>query len=388
MIDISDRIMLEHFGLFNGLSDEYKNNLWKLCERKIIKKGEEIIQKGQEGKEMFLIESGEFDVLDRDGDKEFLLNKISRGASVGVMALIESGKSTATLRASKDSVVYRLPFDAFDTAFGDTKNTPYATIMRNQLLQNINFLSEANNKTVSSLKNELAAAKKRLGFGRFVAFLLGSVTLYAFLLRMLLGTLQGKVDSTWISVSVLVACLMLYIPMMKFSGFSWATYGLTLKNWWPSLVESLWWTAIFLGVVTLLKLIGLWTIPSWKAAPLFSMYGFTRYESIGTALMLIGIYTVFAPVQELIARGAMQSSLHEFLAGKYATFWAIVLSTFMFTQTHLHLTPAYALSALIASLFWGVLYARQRTLLGVSVSHILIGIYVAFFLGLPIMEHP
>ena len=67
--------------------------------------------------------------------------------------------------------------------------------------------------------------------------------------------------------------------------------------------------------------------------------------------------------------------------------WAVLLSTLMFTQIHLHLTPAYAIAVFFPSLFWGALYARHRTLVGVSVSHILIGIYVAFFLGLPLMVH-
>ena len=59
----------------------------------------------------------------------------------------------------------------------------------------------------------------------------------------------------------------------------------------------------------------------------------------------------------------------------------------MFTQIHLHLTPGYAIAVFFPSLFWGALYARHRTLVGVSVSHILIGVYVAFFLGLPLMVH-
>ena len=83
----------------------------------------------------------------------------------------------------------------------------------------------------------------------------------------------------------------------------------------------------------------------------------------------------------------MQSSFHEFLSGPRSGFWAVLLSTLMFTQIHLHLTPGYAIAVFFPSLFWGALYARHRTLVGVSVSHILIGVYVAFFLGLPLMVH-
>ena len=117
------------------------------------------------------------------------------------------------------------------------------------------------------------------------------------------------------------------------------------------------------------------------------MYGFTRYGPLAYAFGLMAVYCLFVPVQELIARGAMQSSLHEFLAGKHNTLWAILLSTLMFSQIHLHLNPGYAIAAFFPSLFWGAMYARQRSLLGATVSHILIGVFVAFFLGLPTMEH-
>ncbi|OVE81146.1 hypothetical protein BVY03_04465 [bacterium K02(2017)] len=378
---------LDNYGLFKGLSKQQQDQIWKFCERKEIAVGEIIIKQGTNGKNLYLIESGSFDVLDQQNNEEFILSKVGAGANVGIMAMIESGQYTATLKATEPSVVYVLPFEAIEAEYGQIKDAPYAIIIRNQLIQATEVLHNVNDATVSSLKNELAQTKKRLSFGRFVSFLIGSVTLYAFLLRLTLGSLQGKVDSTWISVTILAACLAIYIPMMKLSGFPWATYGLTLKNWKPSLWQSLKWTFVFLLLVTGLKMICLQIIPSWKNEPLFSMYGFVRYPTLSKAISLMLVYALFAPVQEFIARGAMQSSLQEFLAGKRATFWAIILSTLMFAQIHLHMTPAYALAAFFPSLFWGALYAKQRSLLGVSVSHIIIGIYVAFFLGAPLMTH-
>jgi hypothetical protein len=240
---------------------------------------------------------------------------------------------------------------------------------------------------MAALRRELDESRRRLSFGSFVAFLIGSVTLYAFLLRIILGSMFGKIDSTFITVGILVACLVIYVPMIRMSGFPASTYGLTLRDWRPALTESLVWTAVFLAAITLLKLIALQLVPGWQGQPLFSMYGFTRYATIGEALGLMAMYVIFSPIQEFIARGAMQSSFHEFLSGPRSALWAVLLSTLMFTQIHLHLTPGYAIAVFFPSLFWGALYARHRTLVGVSVSHILIGIYVAFFLGLPLMVH-
>ena len=212
-------------------------------------------------------------------------------------------------------------------------------------------------------------------------------TVLVHLLRIAMSTLIGKVDSTFISVGILVMCLVIYIPMIRRSGFPAATYGLTLRNWKSSVRQSLLWTFLFLAALTLLKLIALQLVPAWRGMPLFSWYGFTRYPTLWQAFGLMAVYSLFSPVQEFIARGAMQSSLHEFLGGPRANLWAVLLSSLMFTQIHLHLTPGYAAAVFFPSLFWGAMYARQRSLVGVSLSHILIGVYVAFFLGLPMMKH-
>ncbi len=378
---------LERFRLFDGLATAQREKVWSMCERLEIDAGHVLIEEGTAGEELYLIDAGEFAVVRRDADREYVVNRMSAGQDFGVIALFEGGVRTATIRATMPSVVYRLRFRDLAAAYGDHADTPYAIMLRNELRTHTDLLKSGNAVAIAALRRELDEAKRRLSFGSFVAFLIGSVTAYAFLLRILLGTMLGQVDSTFITIGVLAACVLFCVPLIRSSGFPAATYGLTLRGWRPALVESLRWTALFLAGVTVLKLVLLHVVPSWRGQPLFSFYGFTRYATLGQALGLMAMYVLFCPIQEFIARGVMQSSLHEFLAGPRATSWAILLSTLMFTQIHLHLTPAYAISAFFPSLFWGALYARHRTLLGVSVSHVLIGVYVAFFLGLPLMVH-
>ena len=378
---------LGKFRLFDGLAPDQRDKVWSLCERLEVAAGATLIEQGTMGEELYLIEAGEFAVLRRDADREYTVNHMSEGQDFGVIALFEKGVRTATLRATRPSVVYRLRFADIAAAYGDYTDAPYAVMLRNELRTHTDLLRSGNEVSMAALRRELDESKRRLSFGSFVAFLIGSVTLYAFLLRILLGASYGKIDSTFITVGILVGCLAIYVPMIRLSGFPASTYGLTLRDWKPALIESLVWTAAFLVGVTLLKLIALQLVPAWKGQPLFSMYGFTRYATLGEALGLMAMYVLFSPIQEFIARGAMQSSFHEFLSGPRSGLWAVLLSTLMFTQIHLHLTPGYAVAVFFPSLFWGALYARHRTLVGVSVSHILIGVYVAFFLGLPLMVH-
>jgi CRP-like cAMP-binding protein len=378
---------LSRFRLFDGLSHGDRDALGSWLVRVELEAGDTLIEEGTVGRELYLVDAGDLVVMHGPTGQSIIVNRIGPGQDVGFMAMFEGARRTATVRAAAPSVVYRLHYDDLVQIFGDTTDAPFARILGNQLRSHGEFLVRGNAAALASSQRETDEARRRLRFGSFVAVLIGSVTLYAVVLRIALALTAEHVDSTFITIGILVACVAIYVPMMIKSGYPLSTYGLTLRGWRRATVESLVWTAAFLVVVTVLKAIGLALVPSWHDQPLFSFYGFTRYASLAQALGLMALYSFFAPVQELIARGAMQSSLHEFLSGKHANVWAILLSTLMFSQIHLHLTPWYALAVFFPSLFWGAMYARQRTLVGVSLSHVLIGIYVAFFLGLPMMTH-
>jgi membrane protease YdiL (CAAX protease family) len=94
-------------------------------------------------------------------------------------------------------------------------------------------------------------------------------------------------------------------------------------------------------------------------------------------------YSVFAPVQEFIARGCFQTSFQNFLMGKYRILIAIVISNLMFSMTHLHISIRFAFIAFIPGLFWGWQYARHKNLIGISISHIIIGLSASIFIGFP-----
>ncbi|WP_404802349.1 CPBP family glutamic-type intramembrane protease [Bacillus shivajii] len=53
----------------------------------------------------------------------------------------------------------------------------------------------------------------------------------------------------------------------------------------------------------------------------------------------------------------------------------------MFAMAHAHIGTLFALTAFIPGLFWGWMYTRQKSIIGVSISHMLIGIWVLFILG-------
>ncbi|WP_230306266.1 CPBP family intramembrane glutamic endopeptidase, partial [Legionella pneumophila] len=99
---------------------------------------------------------------------------------------------------------------------------------------------------------------------------------------------------------------------------------------------------------------------------------------------MIFLYSLFAPIQELMARSALQSTFFHFLpGGKLFRQWnGIFLSNLIFATMHTHLGLTFASLTFIAGLFWGWLFHRQKSLLGVSVSHVILGVWSLFIVGL------
>jgi membrane protease YdiL (CAAX protease family) len=71
----------------------------------------------------------------------------------------------------------------------------------------------------------------------------------------------------------------------------------------------------------------------------------------------------------------MQGALTRMLTGRMVPLKAILVANAVFSVSHQHLGLGYALVVFVPGLFWGWLYHRQGSLLGVSVSHAIIGLW-------------
>jgi len=169
--------------------------------------------------------------------------------------------------------------------------------------------------------------------------------------------------------------------MMKSTPYSWSDYGFTLKNWQSCLADTLLKTSIFILLMTGLKwsLIELELLPK----PLFSFPFFREYSFL-FAVIIAAIYSCFCILQEIIFRSAVQHSLIHFLTGRYAKMRIIATTTLIAAATHLHLKSIiFPLIVIFPNIFWCMLYDKHRSLLSVSLSHILIGVWALFILGIP-----
>jgi len=147
------------------------------------------------------------------------------------------------------------------------------------------------------------------------------------------------------------------------------TFGLTWKNWRRALIESL-----------------LICIPALLALVLFKSY-LVRHDAayLGKPALewsnwgpwrMFVIYAFVAFAQELSTRGFMQTCIERLLLGKRRTMLAILLGAAEFGVVHLHYSFGLGLMSFLGAVLFGTLYARHRTIVGITVAHYVLGQFI------------
>jgi membrane protease YdiL (CAAX protease family) len=192
-----------------------------------------------------------------------------------------------------------------------------------------------------------------------------------------------------LNTSILVsACLMLVLLVSSVSlvlkrGPGWLEFfGLTCPEWPTRVRHAVTYSLPILALIVLAKWIAIRFLPIFDHLDLFSGR-LSQCPLQSNYLAQLAIYVVLIPVQEFIARGILQGSLQEFLTGRTRTLKAILISNLLFSIFHLFVSPYFALLSFLPGMFWGWLYSRQRSLIAVSASHTLIGVWALYLVGTP-----
>ena len=187
------------------------------------------------------------------------------------------------------------------------------------------------------------------------------------------GWISPRVE-TLITVGLLLAFLCIFGVYARRHRHAWATWGLTLKGSRRALKESLLWSVPV--AATLIGLKG-WLIgQSW--APFFGQPLFNWKLS----WLIVLMYFFLAVAQEIISRGFIQTTIERILTGRHRGLVAIFTTSVIFAVAHLHYSIATMLATMLAGLFFGWLYRRHQTIVGVSVAHFLLGTLVLDILRL------
>jgi len=369
--------------LFQGLSEKQLEEVVEVLEEVHFKSGAIIAMEETPATELYFIKSGTAEVFKKEPglDHEHHLTSLTAGDSIGEMAILDSKPRSASVRAVSDCSLLMLKNDKLDS-LSATEESTCSKIKNNLSREMSERLRQTNEMTLHSLRVQLAEEKSRVAMGILICMLLVGICLYVFSLQALESLSQAAKATTVVSVNIIFLFAAMSFFVIKKGGYPFSMYGLTLKNWRQSLLESILWLIPILALLCVLKWLYLTRYPGAQDYPLLSLGQHLKMSKGGLILTCLA-YSVFAPVQEFIARGCFQTSFQNFLMGKYRILTAIVISNLMFSMTHLHISIRFALIAFIPGLFWGWQYARHKNLIGISISHIIIGLSASIFIGFP-----
>jgi membrane protease YdiL (CAAX protease family) len=269
--------------------------------------------------------------------------------------------------------------------------SPALTAVRPILLRNVGRILAAKLRSTTgegadAMQRELDESRARVHAGRFIVLIFTMLATY----QLAISALDLVPESARPLTSVLsfIFVIWAFIPValsLRRSPFSLESYGLTMRRSGPIALQALIWTIPLLVVVVFLKLAWLRWAVSMPGQPLFepaSVFEGRPFD-LRVYLFAVGLYLIHAPLQELVARAGLQGTLQNFiptLPGR-VNWKAVVISNLLFAASHSFIGFWFCVAAFVPGLFWGWMFARQRSLVGVVVSHIAVGVWGIFVVG-------
>ncbi len=241
---------------------------------------------------------------------------------------------------------------------------------------------------VDTLRREAAFSGYRAAVGHSVVAALSLLSFYTLALSLLPQVKDALNVNFAVSPIVILSFAIFFLPVILYSGFPPAFFGIRLDNLRAALRFSLLASAAFLGVLVAVKAVLIALHPDLAGLTLVSFadvqIGDSSTMDWSWYLAALGIYALLTPLQEFVARCGIQAPLYAFLPGseikRHA--WSILVSSLVFAAAHAHISLTFAVAAFIPGLFWGMVFARTNSLAAVSLSHIIVGGAGIFLFGI------
>jgi CRP-like cAMP-binding protein len=382
--------LIRRHPIFHGIGDVEMSEVLPFFRLLTSEPGELFIKEGVDaGMDVYLILKGRLEVIKtakqektnelyaKAFKKEFVIAELNSGDTIGELSFVKGHPRSASIRTVERSVLLGLNPAGIAELEVEYPRTS-SRMMKNMVGYVSDRLKRTSENEVRALKIELHNSLLKSKANIFFSYVIGLLCVYNLTLN-ITSNLSRDIDSgTLISTSIVVVfCAVLYL-MTRHSQLPLRNYGVTTRHWQFALKESMLWTILIIAVVIFIKWSLIQNVGRYRHLPLFD-FDLSRKNLLFNFIL----YGLHCPVQEFIARGVLQGSLQRFFSGKNATIRAVVVSNALFSATHIHVMGGFlGLIVFVPGLFWGWLYSRHDTLVGVSISHVLIGWTSLFFLNL------
>lgn len=341
-----------------------------------------LIREGEIGTELYFIEQGQVEVLKNDWvpDQRYRLCILNPGEIIGEMALFGDQRRIASVRTVLPTKLWELSLQKLVVAHPEIASK----IAKNLGVLLISRLSTTSQMVVSTMKREFWQARKRSAMSGIAVKVIAAIVFYQVIVQALIPFV-GESQFSLVSPLLVVLGGWLCYRLVKQNVYPLKMYAVTLRNWKKSIIESFFFTIPFLLVALLIKLWLIHTVPGLSHAPLFEMGIGAVPDVLSEATSFLTSWAILAyiltsPIQEFIFRGVIQSAMHRFLVVKNRALVSMLITNLIFVQAHFYWN--FSLFLLIPGMTWSWLVIRHRTLIGASFSHMLLGAWTFFIVGL------
>lgn len=357
--------------LLEGFSSEELLEIASIAKEVRFEKHELIVEEGSKGEQFFFIVSGSLEVL-KEGRRIHILEA---GDVVGELAILGGKPRIATVRAIQPTVVQEVIVKNLSSGIIDklAKNLSYLFSSR---------LATTNQLTAEAMHREVYQIRRRSAMSATAAKSIVLIPLYVLIARQMLNFLPYYYFPIFSGFYLAIMAYYLCWDLYK-QGYPLSMFGVTLRNWKLSIKETLLFMSPLLLAIVIVKKILIITNSAYAGQSLFRLGLETtpttpqQHFLLSAALIM---YIIFSPIQELIFRGVVQTSWQRFSTGAHRTLVAITVTSILYLNAHFYWS--LSILVLIPSFLWGWLFARHRTLIGVSMGHMLIGVWLFWIVGL------
>lgn len=375
--------------VFDGLSEDEIRRALSYFTSIELNAGEFLVNEGHDSNELYLVLSGRLEVIRRSEPKsghsfpwfseaEFRIATVTTGDALGELSFVRGANRSASVRCTQRAGLLSLSPGQYELL--EQHNSRWTSqMMKNLLGMTGKKLKQTTDNEVKALRLELQNSQMRSKANLFFSYVIGLLCVYNLAIQQMTNLSLDSTRASILSAALIVLFGLSLGLMIRQSELPVHFFGLTSHNWRPALLESLLWTVGIISLLIGIKWMLIQLVPRYNHLSVFS---FDPVHSRYLAFSFI-VYGLHSPIQEFIARGVLQGSLQNFFKGSNVTLRAILISNAIFSATHVHLLGGLlGIIVFIPGLFWGWLYSRHGTLIGVCVSHILIGWTALFFLNL------
>ena len=179
--------------------------------------------------------------------------------------------------------------------------------------------------------------------------------------------LKRPFSPDWMTHGVEVLGIAMLLFILRYTSLTWHDLGITTDKPVETVRTALIIAVCAFAFLCLVKAVTRLIVPGafQPEAPFidFSRFGLRQI-----------LYIFTAAIQEFLARSVVQGNLRRIVVSRHPDVLAIVLSSMIFAGLHIHLGFLFMFGAAVLAGLEGILYEKQRNLLGVWIVHWAFGV--------------